>query len=81
MISSIMIKVRFSLLLSVSEKNIFVDFTGSAFGLSLILNIERYEYMPGSDNDIGVKVRNIADRFREQFRDMGHGNTTSLKIC
>ena len=31
--------------------------TGSAFGLSLILNIEQYEYMLGSANDVGVKVR------------------------
>ena len=37
--------------------------------------------MPGSDNDIGVKVRNIADRFGERIPYMGHGNIASHKIC
>ena len=32
--------------------------SGSEFGLSLILNIERYEYLYGSDTDVGIKVRN-----------------------
>ena len=29
---------------------------GSSYGLSLILNIERYEYLTASNNDAGVKV-------------------------
>ena len=32
-------------------------FLGSGFSLSLILNTEQYEYISGSDNDVGVKVR------------------------
>ena len=30
--------------------------TGSTSGLSLILNVEQYEYMRGPQNDAGVKV-------------------------
>ena len=34
-------------------------FSGSSMGLSLILNVEQYEYMRGPQNDAGVKVNNI----------------------
>ena len=30
--------------------------SGSSSGLSLILNVEQYEYMRGPQNDAGVKV-------------------------
>ena len=30
---------------------------GSEHGLSLILNLEQYEYMKGPNNDAGIKVR------------------------
>ena len=36
----------------------FIEFwiSGSSSGLSLILNVEQYEYMRGPQNDAGVKV-------------------------
>ena len=30
--------------------------TGAGLGLSLILNVEQYEYMMGPQNDAGVKI-------------------------
>ena len=32
-------------------------FVGSGFGLQLVLNVERYQYMIGPNEEIGVKVR------------------------
>ncbi len=37
------------------ERNLFLS-VGSSNGLSLILNIEQYEYMKGPQTDAGVKV-------------------------
>ena len=33
---------------------------GSSFGLSLVLNIEQYEYMSGANTDAGIKVYMIS---------------------
>ena len=40
-------------------EEIFFCISGSSSGLSLILNVEQYEYMRGPQNDAGVKVNNI----------------------
>ena len=37
----------------------FVNFSGSTSGLSLVLNVEQYEYMRGPQNDAGIKVNNF----------------------
>ena len=34
----------------------YCTFTGSTFGLRLIVNIESYEYMTGPHTDSGIKV-------------------------
>ena len=33
-----------------------MDTSGSKSGLSLVLNVEQYEYMRGPQNDAGIKV-------------------------
>ena len=33
-----------------------IDVSGSKSGLSLVLNVEQYEYMRGPQNDAGIKV-------------------------
>ena len=37
--------------------NICFHYSGSGAALSLILNVEQYEYMRGPQNDAGIKVR------------------------
>lgn len=53
-----------SALLTVSE-------SGTANALSLILNIEQYEYMNGPDNDAGVKIFLHNDYTRPLMTDLG----------
>ena len=31
-------------------------FSGSEFGLNLVVNVEQYAYIPGPNSDAGVKV-------------------------
>ena len=39
------------------ENSLNILILGSSVGLSLILNVEQYEYMRGPQNDAGVKVK------------------------
>ena len=46
--------------ISYFKSNSFM-FPGTGFGLSLILNVEQYEYMRGPQNDAGIKVCDYAE--------------------
>ena len=39
-----------------TERPLFVNTAGSGFALSLVLNIEQYEYMRGARDEAGIKV-------------------------
>ncbi len=39
------------------NNSVVTDEPGLRAGLSLVLNVEQYEYMRGPQNDAGVKVR------------------------
>ena len=38
------------------KQTIYLVFSGSTFGLKLVVNVETYEYMPGPHSDAGIKV-------------------------
>ncbi|CAD5126453.1 DgyrCDS14581 [Dimorphilus gyrociliatus] len=50
-----------------------LSFTESGMNnaLSLLLNLEQYEYMPGPDNDAGVKIFLHDDYKRPLMSDLG----------
>ena len=49
--------------------------TGSGSGLSLILNVEYYEYMKGPQNDTGVKVEILSFQFVKVAISWGPGRS------
>ena len=45
-----------SVFIVASNSELYKSHPGSEFGLSLIINIEQYEYLPGPASDAGIKV-------------------------
>ena len=41
-------------------QSVFACVLGSGFALSLIVNVEQYEYMKGPENDAGAKVNQLS---------------------
>ena len=54
---------------------------GSRSGLSLVLNVEQYEYMRGPNNDAGVKVDTILLNMKESKITYGLNFTQGTDIA
>ena len=50
-------------------KCVFACVSGSGFALSLIVNVEQYEYMKGPENDAGAKVNQHSSKLYNAVKD------------
>ena len=69
-----------------SQYQIPQTFSGSALGLSLVLNVEQYEYVPAVTSNVGIKVNHdvqnkIKSRTKDNSLKIMHMNGHAKRMC